>query len=134
MNGATALDCAKMISKPNKTNTTTIGTNQYFFSCLRNDQNSDRTRPLLIERLLIPPRLNSLIHPRKMVTISIPARVRRPPAGRMPAPERIFSAQPRHDTDWHEHKKKHHAQQQARVEIADRAGHSPPPHAGPREK
>src|SRR5215472_7554816 len=54
MNGATALDCEKMISNPNKTNTTTIGTNQYFFSCLRNDQNSDRTRPLLIERLLYP--------------------------------------------------------------------------------
>src|SRR3954471_8861249 len=48
MNGATALDCENTISSPNSTNTITIGTSQYFFSCLRNWKNSPRTRPLLI--------------------------------------------------------------------------------------
>src|SRR6266540_2836355 len=48
MNGATALDWENTISSPNRTNTTTIGTSQYFFSCFRNCQNSDKTRPLLI--------------------------------------------------------------------------------------
>src|SRR5262245_35278403 len=48
MNGATALDCEKTISSPNSTNTTTIGTSQYFFSCFRNCTNSPSTRPLLI--------------------------------------------------------------------------------------
>src|SRR5213083_3064251 len=48
MNGATALDCENTISRPNSTNTMTIGTSQYFFSCLRNLKNSPRTRPLLM--------------------------------------------------------------------------------------
>src|SRR5512142_2717372 len=54
MNGATALDCEKTISRPNSTNTMTIGTSQYFFSCLRNWKNSPSTRPLLILHLASP--------------------------------------------------------------------------------
>src|SRR5580765_1522677 len=54
MNGATALDCEKTISRPNSTNTMTMGTSQYFFSCLRNWKNSPRTRPLLIVHLTSP--------------------------------------------------------------------------------
>src|SRR6266536_2500472 len=48
MNGATALDCEKTINSPNSTNTMTIGTSQYFFSCLRNWKNSPSTRLLLM--------------------------------------------------------------------------------------
>src|SRR5438874_6322351 len=60
MNGATALDCEKTINRPNSTNTTTIGTSQYFFSCLRNCQNSDSTRPLLITTSRTPGALHTL--------------------------------------------------------------------------
>ena len=48
MNGAMALDCENTISKPNSTNTTTIGRSQYFFSCRRKAQNYEMTRLLLI--------------------------------------------------------------------------------------
>src|SRR5579864_8425594 len=51
MNGANALDCEKTIRSPNSTNTTTIGTSQYFFSWRRNCQSSDSTRPLLMGSL-----------------------------------------------------------------------------------
>src|SRR3954452_15955962 len=53
MNGATALDCENTINRPNSTNTMTIGTSQYFFSCFRNCTNSDNTRPLLMCDLLL---------------------------------------------------------------------------------
>src|SRR5215213_9336073 len=86
MNGATALDCENTINRPNSTNTTTIGTSQYFFSVRRNSINSDRTCPLL----MVPSK-----HPIEMARIAI-ARRRRDPSGPGPPPpcEWILAGQP----------------------------------------
>src|SRR5258707_15726420 len=43
MNGATALDCANTISRPNATKISPIGTSQTFSSCRRNWKNCDTT-------------------------------------------------------------------------------------------
>src|SRR5688572_3635820 len=70
MNGATALDCENAISRPNSTNTITIGISQYFFSCFRNCQNSVSTR------LFAMPYLSE--HPLEVIRIAKPFRRRRP--------------------------------------------------------
>src|SRR5437899_3110411 len=70
MNGATTLDRANTIRRPNRTNTITIGTSQYLRSCRRNCQSSATTRPLLIA---------SSKHPVVMLRITVACGVRRPP-------------------------------------------------------
>src|SRR6185436_17435761 len=123
MNGAIALDCENTISSPNSTKTTTIGRSQYFFSCRRNAQNSEMTRPLLI---------TTSIHPEIVPAIAVAARVRRPSRGRAAAPrQRVPSRQPPDQADRHEHHEKHDRQQDARVEIADDTGEAVPPEAQP---
>src|SRR5438874_813139 len=113
MNGATALDCEKTISNPNSTNTTTIGTSQYFFSCRRNRQNSESTRPLLIQ---------SSIHPRVVLPMAIAHRIRRPDAvGAAYARERILAEQPPRDAERHEDDDEHQREEDAGVEVADGA-------------
>src|SRR6188474_2039970 len=126
MNGAMALDCENTISRPNRTNMTTIGTSQYFFSWRRNAQKSDTTRPLLI-----PPSIHALIVP----AIAVAVRVRRPSRrGAAAACERILSRQAPEEPDGYEDQHEHHRQQHARVEIPDDAGHAPPPDVGPFEQ
>src|SRR5437762_2487104 len=126
MNGATALDCEKTISNPNSTKTTTIGTSQYFFSCRRNRQNSESTRPLLIQ---------SSIHPRVVLPIAIARRIRRPAAvGAAAARERILAEQPPHDAERHEDDDEHQREEDAGVEVADDARAAPPPDARPRQQ
>src|SRR5438874_3999271 len=126
MNGATALDCEKTISNPNSTNTTTIGTSQYFFSCRRNRQNSESTRPLLIQ---------SSIHPRVVLPIAIAHRIRRPAAvGAAFARERILAEQPPRDAERHEDDDEHQREEDAGGEVADGARAAPPPDARPRQQ
>src|SRR5881394_3204113 len=125
MNGATALDCEKTISRPNSTKTTTIGTSQYFFSCRRNRQNSDSTRALLIQ---------PSIHARVVLPIAIARWIRRPPAVRAAAArERILPQQPPDNAERHEDDDEHQREEHARVEVADDAGAPPPPDPGPRQ-
>src|SRR5436189_5642290 len=76
MNGATALDWEKTINSPNSTNTITIGTSQYFFSCFRICRNSDNTLPLLIR---------ASEHPLETTGIATALRVRLPAAPRFAA-------------------------------------------------
>src|SRR5690348_12381162 len=93
MNGATALDCEKTISRPNSTNTMTMGTSQYFFSCFRNWKNSPSTRPLLISnlRLISSP---ASVHLIVVFGIPVPFGIRRPPRPLLaPARERIAAHQ-----------------------------------------
>src|SRR5256885_1454527 len=126
MKGATALDWKKTISNPNSTKTTTIGTSQYFFSCRRNRQNSESTRPLLIR---------SSIHPRVVLPIAIARRIRRPAAvGAAAARERILAEQPPHDAERHEDDDEHQREEDAGVEVADDARAAPPPDARPRQQ
>src|SRR6185369_767952 len=107
MNGAIALDCENTISRPNSTKTTTIGRSQYFFSCRRNVQNSEMTRPLLI---------TTSIHPEIVPAIAVAARVRRPSPCRAAAPrERIPSRQPPDQADRHQDHDEHDRQQDPRV-------------------
>src|SRR5690242_11270344 len=100
MNGATALDCEKTISRPKSTKTITIGTSQYFFSCRRNDQNSDNTRRLLMV---------SSIHPPVVLPIAVAARIRQP-AGIGPAApgERVLADQAPDEPDGNENHDEHH--------------------------
>src|SRR5712691_9646117 len=107
MNGAMALDCEKTISRPNSTKTTTIGTSQYFFSCRRNCQKSERTRPLL---------MSPSIHARVVMLVSIASRILEP-AGpcRTPARERILARETPHHRERHQHDRKEHRQHHARV-------------------
>src|SRR5437588_1429858 len=94
MNGATALDCAKTISSPKSTNTTTIGTSQYFFSCRMNCQSSETTRCLL---------MTSSKHPRIVVWIAVSCRMRRPAGPPVaPAAERILSRDAPDEADRHQ--------------------------------
>src|SRR5262245_14273612 len=128
MKGATALDCENTISRPKRTKTTTIGTSQYFFSCRRNIQNSERTRPLLIQ---------PSIHARVMLSIAIPGRIRRPSRrgrGRPPACERILAEEPPHHPERHEDDDEEQREQHAGVEVADHERDSPPPDARPRQR
>src|SRR5258705_13557702 len=102
MNGAMALDCENTISRPNRTNMTTIGTSQYFFSWRRNAQKSDTTRPLLIR-----PSIHALIVP----AIAVAVRVWRPSRGGAPAAcERILAGQAPEQADRHEDHDEHHRQ------------------------
>src|SRR6185436_9563004 len=91
MNGATALDCENTINRPNRTNTTTIGTSQYFFSARRNSTNSDRTCPLL----MVPSK-----HPIEVAWIAIALRRRNPSGPGAPSPcERILAGEPPDQAD-----------------------------------
>src|SRR4249919_794419 len=94
MNGATALDWEKIISRPNSTNTTTIGTSQYFFSCRRNCQNSESTRPLPIQ---------TSIHARVVMGVPIPGGIRHPAGPRRAAArQRILAGEPPHGGERHQ--------------------------------
>src|SRR3954468_18462812 len=98
MNGATALDCENTINSPNSTNTITIGTSQYFFSCLRNCQNSETTRFLL---------MMTSIHPFVMFPVAVSGWIRRPPRPLSTAPrERILPCQPPHHGEGYENDRK----------------------------
>src|SRR6185295_3732649 len=118
MNGATALDCEKTISRPNNTKTTTMGTSQYFFSCLRNCQNSENTRFLL---------MMTSIHPVVVLWDAISRGIRRParPAATTPR-QRIPPGQTPDDRDRHEHDREQDRQQDARVDVTQRLRESPP--------
>src|SRR6185295_1385625 len=126
MNGARALDCENTISSPNSTNMIAIGTSQYFFSCRRNAQKSDTTRPLPIR---------SSIHALIVPAVAVAVRVRRPArAGAAAACERVLPDQAPEQTDRHEDHDEHHRQQHAGVEVADHAGDPPPPYVRPLEQ
>src|SRR5450756_341413 len=115
MNGATALDCEKTISRPSSRNTMTIGASQYFFSALRNWKNS-------------PTRLSFDMGPSfarseqvlVVLRVAQPDRIRDPERS-TPTPhvERIAAEQPAHDADWPEDEHEHQGQQDARVDPSE---------------
>src|SRR6266850_2403717 len=118
MNGATALDCEKTISRPNSTNTMTIGTSQYFFSSRRNSTNSDNTRPLLMA---------TSKHAIEMAGVSIAIGIPRPPGPRSAAPfERIASDDPPDDAERRQYEKEGERQQHARVHPTEHRRERPP--------
>src|SRR5712664_3148466 len=119
MKGATALDCENTSSRPNSTNTTTMGTSQYFFSCLRNCQNSPMTRPLLIR--------TPSEHSGEVMRVFVARRMRRPSApGRPASRERVPADQPPHDSDRRQNEQKKNRQQHACVEPAQNRRELPP--------
>src|SRR6267378_2549050 len=121
MNGATALDCENTISRPNSTNTSTIGTSQYFFSCRRNCQNSVNTRLLLMELTRFS------VHAVVVFGVAITHRVRRPTEPLVPpARQRILPGQPPQHRKRHEHDREQNREQDPRVDIAQRAREPPP--------
>src|SRR5215471_2062597 len=98
MNGATALDCANTISRPNARKTTTIGTSQNFFSWRRNWKNSEITR-----LLFITPSKQTL----EMLTVAVPSRIRRPASELLSAPcERVLARQTPDERQRHEDQRK----------------------------
>src|SRR5712692_732025 len=128
MNGATALDCENTISRPNSTNTSTIGTSQYFFSCRRNCQNSANTRLLLMKVASLS------IHSLVVFGVTITCRVWRPTRPLVPpARQRILPDQPPHHRQRHEHDRKKNRQQHPRVDVPERPRKPPPCGAGIRE-
>src|SRR5215467_5860658 len=144
MNGATALDCENTINRPNSTKTTTIGTSQYFFSCLRNLKNSPSTRLLLIPEPRsagLQPRLSGrreglhhphLKHPVVMFSIAIAGRVRGPSRPAIAAArERVPPHQPPDEVDRREHDNEQQGKPETRHHVAEGAGKRPPVTAGP---
>src|SRR5438270_6038165 len=126
MKGATALDCEKTISSPNSTNTTTIGTSQYFFSCRMNCQSSETTRCLLI---------TSSKHPRVMVWIAVTCGMRQPAVPPVaPAAERILSGDTPDEPDRHQDGGEEDRQEHARVHVPERATEPPPRAGGPSQE
>src|SRR4051794_8674940 len=111
MNGATALDCEKMIRSPNSTKTTTIGTSQYFFSCLRNCQNSETTRFLL---------MMTSVHAFVVFVVAISGWIRRPPRPFLATPrQRILPHQTPDERERYENERKQDRQQDARVHVSE---------------
>src|SRR5215207_10810709 len=104
MNGASALDCAKISRMPNKRNTNTIGISQYFFSWRRKVQNSARTRAL--------PMLSAAsVHPRIMFRVAIPRRIGRPAAAAdAAAAERILAGQTPQQAERHQQQREEDGQ------------------------
>src|SRR4051812_26178521 len=121
MNGATALDWENTISRPNSTNTITIGTSQYFFSSRRNWKNSEKTRPLLIQTLL-DTRVESILeHPLVVLRIAITDRIRRPSVPLAASPrQRILAGEPPDQRDRHQDDGEQHGQQHTSVDVAER--------------
>src|ERR1043165_621966 len=118
MNGATALDCENTIRRPNSTNTTMIGTSQYFFSWRRNAQNSVNTRPLLMV---------TSVHAFVMLRIAIARRIRRPSWEPVTtAHQRILAAQPPDHRQRNEHDRKENREEDSGVHVAERAREPPP--------
>src|SRR5262245_33348386 len=119
MNGASALDCEKTISNPNKMNITTIGASQYFFSCRRNCQNSLRTRILL---------MRASVHSQVVFVVAVslwigsPARILI-----LSARQRVLPDESPDHAEWQQGDRKQHGQQHARVDVAQRS-RKPPPH------
>src|SRR5579864_2595024 len=98
MNGATALDCAKIIRIPNAMKMTTIGTSQNFFSWRRNWKNSVMTRFLF---------MMASEHPLEMRAIAIPSGIGRPTVEPCPAAaERILAG----ETPDERHRNEHHGE------------------------
>src|SRR5436190_12385182 len=119
MNGAMALDCEKTISSPNSTNTTTIGSSQYFFSAIRNCQNSASTRLFA----MIP-----LIHLREVRPIAIANGMRRPAGPAAAALSQWIAPEQAPDhADRHQHQRKRQRQDDAGVDVAKQQ-REPPPH------
>src|SRR6478609_6312372 len=107
MNGATALDCENTISNPNSTNTMTMGRSQYFFSAIRNCQNSLSTRLFAI---------TPLVHLREVIGATIPLRVRRPALPSVTfALQRIAANEPPNQGDRRKHDGKGDRQDDASV-------------------
>src|SRR5260221_7437282 len=100
MNGTTAFDCEKTISKPNRTNTTTIGTSQYFFSWRRNCKNSVSTRPLP---------MSTSVHARVVLLVSVSGGIGGPSTPRgAPAREWILARKPPDQTERNQHDVEQH--------------------------
>src|SRR4051812_26625443 len=102
-----------MINNPNNTNTTTMGTSQYFFSCFRNCQNSERTRFLL---------MRTSVHPVVVPLVPVSSRIRRPPGPFVTAPRQRILA--RHLPDYRhrdEHDPEQDCQQNAGVHVSQRS-------------
>src|SRR5215471_20896687 len=101
MNGAMALDWENTIKSPKRTNTSTIGTSQYFFSWRRNRKNSERTRALLMS-----------IHPLIVAGVPIPGRIRNPSGpGHATTGERVLPHQAPDQTKRHENQNEQQGQQ-----------------------
>src|SRR5262245_9650520 len=120
MNGATALDCENTIRSPNSTNTSTIGTSQYFFSWRRNCRNSANTRPLLMGT---PPS----VHPFVMPAVAVAWWIRLPsgPGGAAPG-QRIRAGDLPDERQRDEHDPEQDGQQHACVDVPQPARKTPP--------
>src|SRR6187455_2501930 len=122
MNGATALDCENTISSPNSTNTMTMGRSQYFFSAIRNCQNSLSTRLFAI---------SPLVHLREVIGATVPLRVRRPALPSItPALQRIAANEPPDERDGRQHDRKRDREDDASVHPSERHSEAPPQLAG----
>src|SRR5436190_12713117 len=110
MNGASALDCENTRSSPNRMNTTTMGANQYFFSCLRNCRRSPKTRALLMRSFassVVERDSSTSVHSRIVAMIAVTTWIRRPTGGLATPPvERIFSRDAPDDADGRKHDRK----------------------------
>src|SRR6266487_1628356 len=126
MNGATALDCANTINSPNATKTTTIGTSQNFFSCCRNWKNWDRTLVFL---------MMTSEHTLEMRAIAIARGIRCPPFELFSTTrERIFAGQTPDQRQRHQQHREQNRQENARIDVRQHAGESPPEGARPLEE
>src|SRR5215472_7861861 len=122
MNGATALDCENTISRPNSTKTMTIGTSQYFFSCLRNWKNSPRTRPLLMI-----PSLRCSVHLIVVLAVAIALRIGGPARPFVATTcQRIASHQTPDQTHRRQHDQEQERQPKARHHAAECQREFPP--------
>src|SRR5881628_3567681 len=109
MNGATALDCANTISRPNATKMITIGTSQNFFSCRRNAKNCDITLLFFIM---------TSEHALEVRAIAISRGIRRPPFEFVPATrERILSDQTPEERQRNQQQRKQDRQENSCVDI-----------------
>src|ERR1700682_2995092 len=109
MNGAPAPDCAKTMRNPSSTNTATIGSSQYFFSCRRNCHNSVSTRPLL---------MRSSVHSDVMPAVQVRGGIRPPSRPPIAAPrEGVFPRQPPDDRERHQDHEKQQCEQHAGIDV-----------------
>src|SRR5436190_7147452 len=123
MNGATALDCANTISRPKATKMITIGTSQNFFSCRRNAKNCDITLDFF---------MMTSKHPLEMRPIAVALGIRRPPLELLAtAREWILAEHPPHQRQRNQEHGEQQRQQNARVDVGEHTGKSPPHCARP---
>src|SRR5260221_13101824 len=109
MNGATALDCANTISRPNATKMTTIGTSQNFFSWRRNWKNCDMTLDFFIV---------TSKHALEMRAVAISRGIRRPPFELLSTTrERILADRTPDQRQRNQKQRDHDRQQNARVHV-----------------